>query len=477
MVIKKYVITSAQASYEKNDDGDKMPYGGGRAKAIPHESFLKALETYTKDSGAELIIVPIAGKRNTENILHEGLQNRPDIFHGTMKQFNKNLQLRDLVVPPQNVDPTTGKMNMVSKYNSSIIFAHSKQRFLPVPVFNADLPRYLYTTGAVTKPNYNLANSRGDTAMRNHIFGALVIEVLDDVFYNIRNIRAMKSGKFADLGKLYNDGKTPKKVGVDALVLGDIHWGDHDIKSIQANYEMIDFFKPERIFIHDFFNGHSINHHEMDNYLIRGREYDRGRLSLERELEEDYKEIVHLSSMAGKKTEINILAANHHAFLPKYLNSGAWTDKDLWNTKICSELYAVARKLNLPENEIDDTAFLFKEGLKKFGPIPSNVHFYRYRDNYRRFGFQLGIHGDKGKSGARGGNAQSRSVTGGGKSISGHSHTMEIFGDTYIVGTSGKLDLPYTMGYGNSTIAANAVLYKIGTVQMIPIIEGRWKAD
>lgn len=473
--VKKYIITSAQASYFRNKDGDELPYGGRKAKATPNKTFLKGLETYSKKTGAELIIVPIAGKRVTENILHEDLQNRPDIFRGSLKILNKNLQLRDLVVPPQNVDPTTGKKNMVSKYNSSIIFPHTKQRFLPVPVFNANLPRYLYTTGAVTNPNYDIANSRGDNAERNHVFGGLVVEVLNDTFYNLRNIRAMKNGKFVDLGVLYNDEKTPKRIGVDSIVLGDIHWGDHDPKSIEANYEMIDFFKPKRIFLHDFFNGHSVNHHEMNNFLVRGRELSRGRLSLEKELEEDYKELVRLSKFAGKKSEINIVDSNHHLFLPKYINSGAWMNKDLWNAQICAELYAFSQSIKIEENEIDDAAYLLKEGLKKFGPIPKNVNFLRYRDNYRRFGFQLGIHGDKGTSGSRGRNARSRSVTGGGKSISGHSHAMEIFGDTYIVGTSAKLDLPYTLGYGNSTIAANAVLYKNGTVQMIPIIEGNWR--
>jgi len=476
---KTYIITAAQACYYQNKDGDSMPYGGGETKAIPNINLLKGFETLAKEVDGELIILPIAGKRTTENILHEDLNNRNDIFHGSFLRLNKNIQLRDLVVPPQNVDPVTGKKNFVSMYNSSLIFGHSKQRVVPVPVFNSQLPRYIYTTGAVTQPNYNTANSKGDNAERNHVFGGLIVEVIDDVYYNIRNLRALKNGKFVDLGREYCGESTPEKIGVDSLVLGDIHWGDHDPLAIKANYEMIEHFQPERIFLHDFFNGHSINHHEKDNYLRRSREFLRGRLSLEEELKADYEEIQRMAKSVSKKTEINIVSSNHHSFLTRYINDDGWKDKDLWNAEIASYLYnrGIIAGAKMPENQIDDAALLFKEGLMRFGPLPENVHFLNVKDDYRRYGYQLAIHGDKGASGARGGNAVARSVTGGGKSITGHSHNMEIYGDTYIVGTSSRLDLPYTAGSSNAQIAANGVLYKNGTVQMISSIEGTWRVS
>ena len=476
---KTYVITAAQACYYENNDGDCMPYGGGLAKAVPNTNLLRGFETLAKDVGGELIIIPIAGKRTTEDVLHQDLRDREDIFHDSFMRLNRNIQLRDLVVPPQNVDPSTGKKNLVSKYSSSLVFGHSKQRVVPVPVFNSKLPRYIYTTGAVTLPNYNTANSKGDNAERNHVFGGLIVEVIDDVYYNIRNLRALNNGKFVDLGMEYDGQNAPKRVGVDSLVLGDIHWGDHDESAIKANYEMIEKFQPDRIFLHDFFNGHSINHHEADNILRRAREFKKGRLSLEEELRADYKEIQRLAKLADsvkKGAEIDIVSSNHHAFLTKYINGLTWA-KEPWNIGIGADLTSRASGLTIPENQVDDAAYLFEEGLKRFGPLPSNVRFLKVRDDYRRFGYQLAIHGDKGASGARGGNAVARSVTGGGKSITGHSHNMEIFGDTYIVGTSGRLDLPYTAGSSNAQIAANAVLYKNGTVQMIPIIEGRWRTD
>jgi hypothetical protein len=478
-MVNRYIITSAQACYCENKDGDQMPYGVKKGikwapKAVPHYQFLKGLETCAKETGAKLIIQPVAGKNTLEDILHDNLANRDDIYRDKCMVLNKNLQIRDVVVPPQNVDPTTGKATLVSKYNSSLIFPHTKQRFTPVSVFNAELPRYLYTPGAVTLPNYNVATHRGDTAERNHVFGALFVEVLDETYYNITNLRAMKNGKFVDRGKLYDGNKKPEKIETDFMVLGDLHIGNHDKQAMEATYEMIAKFKPKSIFLHDVFDGYSINHHDENNYLMRVREFKKGRLSLDDELKQNYEELMKLSNAVGKGHDIYIVASNHHAFLKKYINECGWANKDLWNADIGAYLYHKGISINKEEHEIDDAAYLIYEGIKKFGSIPDKIKFLRLKDNLRRFGIQLASHGDKGSGGARGGGAKSREITGGGKSITGHSHRMEIYGDTYIVGTNGLLDAVYTAGYGNANIAANAVGYSNGLVQILPIIEGRW---
>ncbi|MCL5018757.1 MAG: hypothetical protein M1416_03270 [Candidatus Pacearchaeota archaeon] len=470
---KKYLITSAQLCYYINKDGDELPWGGGRAKAVPHYYFLKGLETYCKENSAELVILPVAGKNTHEELLHGDLRNKKELFYGERKILNKNIQIRDIVVPPQNVDPATGKSKLVSKYNSSLIFAHTKQRFSPVPVFNADLPRYIYTPGAVTMPNYNTANHRGDTAERDHVFGALLVEVLDDVYYNISNIRAMKNGKFVDRGKFYQGDTTPQKVGVDFMVIGDYHWGDHDERAVKATYEMIEKFKPKRIILHDFFNGHSVNYHDKENIMGRVREFKRGRLSLEDELESDYKELMNLCKMAGKNTDFYIVSSNHHRFLPRYINDGAWMN-EFWNAEMGAYLFEKGISLGLPEKEIDDGSYLIEMGMKKFGKIPERIKFLRLNSNLRIHGYQLAIHGDKGNFGSRGGNAKAQEIIGGGKSVSGDKHRSEIYGDTYIVGTNSQLDLPYAAGYGNASIATNAVCYENGLIQLLPIIEGRW---
>jgi len=437
---------------------------------------LSGLESLANTSGAELMVLPIAGRCARENILHEEFNNSNNVCNNSLYRLNKNIQIRDIVVPPQIKDPATGKRELTGKYGSSIIFPHAKQRYQAIPTFNSGLPRYLYTPGAVTLPNYDTSNHRGDTAEREHVFGALMVEVVDDTFYNIRNIRALKNGKFVDLGVEFDGNRKQKDVGVDSIVLGDYHWGSHDEKTIEANKEMIRYFNPDKIFVHDFFDGYSVNHHERENKIIRGREFSRGRLSLDDELQSGATELAKLGN-EFRNSEIYIISSNHNAFLPRYINSGDWFNRDIWNAKIGSYLFNNSLEIDTPENNIDDAASLLKDGYSKFGPLPSNINFLKLSDSIKRHGFQLACHGDKGSSGARAGAAKARAVTSGGRSITGHSHAMEIYGSTYIVGTSSKLDQKYTAGYGNATIGGNAILYKNGTTQMLPIIEGKWKSD
>lgn len=477
---KKFLITSAQASYTVDKDGNEIPFGSKnglkKGKAVPHKNFLRGLESLAKETGAELVILPVAGRCVRENILHQDLENHSAIYYGSLKRLNKSIQIRDIVVPPQNKDPTTGKRDLVGKYNSSIIFPHTKQRYQAVPTFNSGLPRYLYTPGAVTLPNYDTSNHRGDTAEREHVLGALIVEVTDSEHFHIRNIRALKNGKFADLGMEYNGDSSPKSIKVDSLVLGDYHWGSHDEQTINANNEMINYFNPDRIFLHDFFDGHSINHHEMHNKMQRTREFKRGRLSLESELLSGAVELDRLGTN-HPDSDFFVVSSNHNAFLPRYINGASWLDSDVWNSEMSAYLYHKSLGLDLPEEQIDDAAYLLKEGYSKFKDLPDNIKFLKLTDSIRRYGFQLASHGDKGSSGARGGTAKSRAVTGGGKSITGHTHAIEIYGNTYIVGTSSRLDQKYTAGYGNATIGGNAVLYSNGLVQMLPIIKGKWKSD
>lgn len=479
-MVEKYLITSAQASYTKDKEGNEVPWGAKtglkKGKARPHKEFLSGLETMATETDAELMILPIAGRCARENILHEDLEESEHVKNNSLYRLNKNIQVRDIVVPPQNKDPTTGKRDLIGKYGSSIIFPHAKQRYQAVPTFNSGLPRYLYTPGAVTLPNYDGSNHRGDTAEREHALGALMVEVIDEEHYNIRNIRALKNGKFMDLGVEYSGSGDTRKIDADSIILGDYHWGNHDEKSIAANEEMIRYFKPGKIFVHDFFDGHSINHHERESKMSRAREFKKGRLDLEAEIRSGAQELARLGK-EFPKSEIYVVASNHHAFLPRYINGGDWMNKDIWNSEIGSYLFNESLHLDIPEDDVDDAAFLLENGYQKFATMPSNVNFLKLKDSVKRYGFQLASHGDKGSSGARAGAAKARAVTGGGKSITGHSHTMEIYGNTYIVGTSSKLDQKYTSGYGSSTIGGNAILYKNGTTQMLPIIEGKWKAD
>jgi hypothetical protein len=364
-------------------------------------------------------------------------------------------------VPPQNIDPATSRDRIVQA-DQTRIYAHSKQRLKSIASGNNKFPKLLATTGSCTLPNYNQTNHRGDLATKEHCLGAIILEIIDNAHFNIRHIPALKNGKFIDMAHVYDGTKRErKKVNVEALVLGDIHLGDHDPKTMKANYEMIDYFKPKRLFLHDLVNGHSVNPHERDNLLKRAIAYEENRLNIELELYNVHKELLKFSKRM-KGGEVNIVYSNHPFFIDRYLDGGRFMQEP-WNAKIAIKL---ADAMLNGENPVE-------YGIKMMGQLPSNVHFLKLRDDYKVWGWQLASHGHKGISGARG-SIRSREV-GFGKSITGHTHAPEILRNTYIVGTSTKLDLPYTDGSISTWLAANAVLYEGGQVQLLPIINGKWK--
>jgi hypothetical protein len=460
---KRYVITSAQASYNeiwnKKEQEYELSYNDTPAEM--HENLLNGFENYCKIHNAELIILKMPGKNQGENIFDDSVKDRTELFFGN-RSLNSNIKISDMVVPPQNVDPSTGRLRFAQR-DTTLIYAHAKQRLRAVPASNSKLPRLLITTGAITTPNYNRANHKGDVAYRDHIYGGVIVEVIDNVCYNVRFLRGKKDGQFIDMGLKYNGKQKPAKAGIEALALGDIHAGEEDPLTMNANFEMIDFFKPKRLILHDLFDGHSVNPHEYNQVISRVREFEKGRLSLESELEHARDVLYDLSKAIGKNNKVYVVASNHSYFLNRYIQDGDFM-KEPWNARIAIKL----------AEKMCDGLDPVEEGMKIMGGLPKNVTFLKLRDDLQVWGCQLASHGHRGNSGSRTSNAVSREIAHG-KSITGHTHTPEVFRNTYIVGTSSRLDLNYTDGGANSWMAANAVLYDNGSVQLLPIIKGKWK--
>jgi hypothetical protein len=460
---KIYVITSAQAAEfeEVKVEGEKEE--APTKKGEPNYSVLESLEKYCGHRGAELIILPMAGKNAGEVELHPELAERKEVLWKRKKKLNSNIYISDMVVPPQNVDCTSGRGRFVAR-DQTLIMAHTKQRIKAFPNSNFDLPKILIGTRAMTLQNYNETNHRRDATKRDHTYGAIVVEVIDEDLFHFRNMRALANGKFIDLGLEFNKNSKPKKAKLEALVLGDLHIGDTDPEVRTANYEMIDEFNPNRLVLHDLFNGHSVNHHDWGKLVTLVQEvYMKDRADLKIELSKAYEELCGLAkSMKGK--EVIVVASNHNEFLDKYLEAVRLKD-DPMNAYVASNLM---HHMMEGENPLE-------VGLNMIGKIPKNVTFLKRDEDYKVLGWQLGSHGDKGMAGGRGSMVAREFAHG--KSITGHSHVPEILRDTVVVGTSTYLNLPYTKGSPSAWMNSNAMLWENGTVQLVNIIYGKWKLN
>ena len=446
---RKYLITSAQAC------------------ASPHSHFIEGLEHYCSNEDAELIILPMIGQSAREDLdqLNPVFRNF-DVEYGERK-LNSNIQIKQFNIRPYQIDPITG-LSRFAQRETTLLFASPKQRLKPIAHSNNKYPKFLITTGACTRPNYatsmDVSAERrrlGNISTRDHIYGGIVIEIESDEKFHMRNLRANSRGKFVDFGTEY-DGKEIAKSTLEALVLGDYHMGKTDEETRQVNFEMIN---PKRLVLHDFFDGHSVNHHMNKQFIEQNilQQLDFEHHKLEKEFTDCYNELIELSErMNGRK--IYVVASNHHEFLNRYLNEGRFMD-DVINARFGFKLAGHMAKKDY-NNPVE-------EGIRMMGKLPKNIIFLRRDEDLKVRGYQLGSHGDKGPGGGRG--SMTSKENDWGKSITGHVHKAQILRDTYTVGTCLPLNMFYMRGQPSDWSHTNAFLWDTGTVQMVNIIDGKYK--
>lgn len=437
MKTKRYVVTSAQYNAPLN------------------HKFMNSLETYARENNAEILIMTMIGKHRDDCDLHKRLNDYKIVDNF---KLNDNIKISGYQLRPQQIDPATGLARFAQKDISSI-FASPKQRLKYVPNGSELNPKVIMGTGAVTKPHYR-DNRIGRIATNDHVYGALVVEIDGNKTYHFRQLTSLKNGKFCDLGKMYDNNRVID-VRPEAMVLGDWHVGETCEKVRSETLKMIGMYKPKRVFVHDFFNGYSINHHNIGKVVTLANQYKYHGLNLESELALCGDELFALYSVLPEDSQLIFVRSNHDEFLTRYLESGRFINEP-------QNLY-VASKLLTKYLEGKEP---LKEGISLTHKIPKNVKFLTRDESYMVRGWQLGEHGDVGSNGARGSIRSTENALG--KSISGHRHTPEIQRNTYVVGTSTKLKLDYNRGY-SSWFNTHAFLYPNGKAQLINIVDGKHK--
>lgn len=430
---------------------------GAQYAARPNQNFLRSLESLATDRNAQILILPLQGKTIHEQYevgLHDVLEAYPVV--GGKYKLNNKIRIGDFEVRPNQRNPLTG-LSGFAQTDVSMIIPSPKQHLEIIPNSNMKLPKALMSTGVVTMPNYREHFRINKIAKDEHTYGAIFVEIVDGTNFHYRPLQAGQNGKFHDLGRKYDGEKDPEPGRLEALVLGDLHVGDTDIQAYEASMDQIATYAPSRVVLHDFFNGHSVNHHIEKDAITRAQYASRGRESLEAELVLGAKTLDEIVD-ASNGAQILIVASNHHDFLRRYLTEGKFMN-DPENTRIGAKLLADAI----------DGVDPVQAGLAMFTTIPDNVHFLTRNDDYKVRGWNLSNHGDMGGNGAKGSPRQFAKMYG--KSIVGHRHTPFIWRDIYGVGTNTELRLDYTRG-PSGWMHTNAFLYPDSKVQLVNTIAG-----
>ena len=432
------------------------------------QELLKTIQHYCqKNDAVHLVLVASDPAHNRDFARDHGSVDRALINSGAHlvvqdTALNTNLYLSTIKLSAKHIDPITG-LGRIGQRNGSFIYASPKQRLKPVAVSNEGLPHFLMTTGAITVSNYDTENYMSERtayiADNDHVMGGLIVEIVDEERYHFRQFQSDKEGSFIDFGLQYNADGTTNVEAPAAFVLGDWHSGETDPIAARAWIDIAHDLNVKNIVLHDAFDGLSINHHEMDNIILRAQRSEQGQLDLKSELAGLANDINMWTSIVPKVT---IVKSNHDEFLELYLRKG-WYVQDPQNHRIALHL-SLAMLDNLDP---------IRYGVENLGLENKDKITWLARDeDFRIARIQLGAHGDKGANGSRG---SLRAMEGAyGNSVSGHSHSPEILRGAWQVGTSSKLKLSYNKG-PSSWLHTSCLVYENGSRQLINVIEGKYR--
>ena len=421
---------------------------------------LDAFDVWAKHNKGQVYVIPIQGQNSSDLELDPRLFNY-NVLLNNIHNFSKKLQVRDFRVKAQQINPLTG-LRRFGQTNISYIIGNPKQQLEYAANSTVGYPKMLTSTGVCTQPNYR-DNRIGNIGKNDHVQGGIVV-TLDGDKYHFRHIQSTHKGEFVDLGIKYTPLGKLKVDRADTLVVGDLHDAQTDEKAYEALINQIKYFSPKYIMLHDVFDAQSISYFDIGRSLSRTKKSIKNKLTLEKELASLGKRLEHISSNSPSDSKILIVKSNHDEMLDKYLDNMRFVNEPN-NTQIGVRL----------SNAVLDKFDPLEEGVKEaYGKIPDKVRFLRRNEEFKRYGWMLSFHGDKGPGGSRGSmNGLEYSV---GKGIVGHTHSAAILRGLYRVGTLERNDVEYIRGSPSNWTQTNAVIYNNGKAQLINTIDGKWKA-
>jgi hypothetical protein len=448
-------------------------------RPLGHNLFMpgfKAMQTWAGEKKGELVILPMRAHmpplHGQPSYYDPRLQEFESMFANEF-HFNENLRALDVHLNPQQVHPLTGLhrirggqpqiivngMVMPTRFNQSLIFAHSKQDFETVATGNGTMARILFTTGAITLPEYRKERI-GRIADEAHIMGGLIVEIDDGEFW-VRQVQFAADGSFCDIdGKRYRPDGRVTDVRAKALRMGDLHGGMEKESVIEAQTRLAATIKPEEVYAEDVFDGSSISHHTENQRITRSKRLPRFQ-SLQAELDYD---CVLLESLRKKfsPAKIIIVESNHHDHLVGdrgYLEQGRYI-KDDPNFGLAHRMVVeMMDGVNPLQKRLDPKGFF--EWLKG-------------EDDRYVEGVQMGSHGHLGVDGARGSPAQLEKAFG--DAMIGHLHAPRILGRLMVVGHSSIERHGYNRG-PSRWLSTAGVVWPGGQKQLVTVIQGRYSLD
>lgn len=432
-----------------------------------HVGFLNSLKSYCEKNNAKLLILPcmdiVSRSKKTEWQFPSELNGESFVFEDS--KLNENIFINNIKLSAKHINPLTG-LSRIGQRNGTFIYASPKQflEFVATTSSKNKIPHALMTTGAVTESDYRtdfyMSARTSYIAENDHVLGAVVVEIEDEHRFHFRQVQSDFTGAFIDLGTQYLPSGKTRKMRTH-VVLGDWHTGATEEKVRQATFDMFEELNVQDVFLHDFFDGYCISHHDLAFPLRMARKSNLKLTNLQEEVELCGNELNEITSRIGGKAYM--VQSNHDEFLHRYLDKGTYVD-DPENHYFSLDL---ARKM-LEGTDPLEYAITNYSDLKS----PSKIVWLRRDEDYKIGNVELGAHGDLGANGAKASLPSLEKAYG--ACVVGHTHSAAIFRGVYRVGTSTRMSLDYNRGPSSWT-NSHCLIYNNGSRQLIHFIDGKWK--
>jgi hypothetical protein len=467
--VKRYILTSAQNNTHVHEDVwlnlmamadhygaeimvgtfsyNKSAYG---AKAVKRGSRI--------DTGDEAWYDP----QVLEHICDEAVQLAPGL-----------VWCGELNIIPTSTDPLSG----LESYNGrqSNVVPHVKMHLSSVASLGDEATKLNYTTGTVTQRNY-IQKKIGEVSERYHAYGGLLVEVLADGSWFVRQLEAA-GGTWAirDLHLKAEGGEVTDGHPIAALVVGDVHVRVIDPmtrKVVWGEGGLLDVLRPAVQVLHDVIDFRSRNHHESKDPLLLHQKWRAGEESVQGEVREVVDFLV--KEAVRPHVQTVIAPSNHHEAMTRWLKETEWRT-DPVNAVFYHEAWLAL--LGGTEDVFEwacGRAVRNEQEYMRLAP----VRFLRtdeslvVAEDAEHGGWEVGMHGHLGPDGARG-NVKAFAKLGR-RSMYGHGHSACARLWSWMVGTASRMRIGYNRGPSSWT-STHGIIYPEGTATMVTVWKGRWR--
>ncbi len=437
-------------------------------------AFTAACDQWQKYTGGKVLVNPILYKnptrRQDEQRVDDSIWWDPELVdRGWMLQdeIRPHPKLVIMTTKPQATtnNPIPPRMESLTK-DRSAIFCHPQLSMRTVATPQNELPKILYSTGAITQKHYS-DTPTGDIAEFHHSLGGVIVEARGKKFH-LREV-TWDGERFIDIDTEFDPDGVWDADPAEAAVPGDIHapylHSPEVMRAIYGDDGIMQTTRAKRQLLHDLADMGSVNPYEMGKVLTRAALFAEGRTNLESELGgvrewlEEYAD--------ATDAETHVVASNHDAFLLRWLEKGERgvepENRALYH-HLSAEMLDYRKEFGHFPNPVE-------LGLRRVGYC-GDAKFLSIDEPFRILGVELGMHGHLGSNGSRGSAKGLARI--GTRSMIGHSHSPMIWQGVYQVGHSSRDRHGYNHG-PSSWLTTMALLLANGRRQMIHIISGDFR--